>query len=28
MTALGLALGGGGVVGVAWEVGVIAGLAD
>jgi NTE family protein len=28
VTALGLALGGGGVVGVAWEVGVIAGLAD
>ena len=28
MTALGLALGGGGVVGVAWEVGVVAGLAD
>ena len=28
MTALGLALGGGGVVGVAWEVGVLAGLAD
>jgi NTE family protein len=28
VTALGLALGGGGVVGVAWEVGVVAGLAD
>jgi NTE family protein len=28
MTRLGLALGGGGVVGVAWEVGVVAGLAD
>ena len=28
MPALGLALGGGGVVGVAWEVGVVAGLAD
>lgn len=28
MTALGLTLGGGGVVGVAWEVGVVAGLAD
>jgi NTE family protein len=28
VTALGLALGGGGVVGIAWEVGVVAGLAD
>jgi NTE family protein len=28
MTRLGLALGGGGVVGVAWEVGVVAGLAE
>lgn len=28
MTRLGLALGGGGVVGVAWEVGVVAGLAQ
>jgi NTE family protein len=28
MTAVGLALGGGGVVGIAWEVGVVAGLAD
>jgi NTE family protein len=28
VTRLGLALGGGGVVGVAWEVGVVAGLAE
>ena len=28
MSRLGLALGGGGVVGVAWEVGVVAGLAE
>jgi NTE family protein len=28
MTRVGLALGGGGVVGVSWEVGVVAGLAD